>query len=93
MYQMVLIKTPFYDSSASEIQENVVHKKFQCPNHMSPNLQLVLTGLLTKTPSQRFTLNELESSKFYSSPYSLAEIEQGKATYPQNKPVNRIFLS
>ncbi len=91
IYEMVVLRTPFYHSNEIEIKNHVVNRDFQYPDKISSDLRSVLAGLLKKNPLERFSMNELQSSNYYSSPYSLEEIEQGKLKCPYKRPVF-IFL-
>ncbi|CAF1201932.1 unnamed protein product [Rotaria sordida] len=87
MYEMIVFNTPFNGLDESKIKENVIYRNFQHPNNISYDLQTILIGLLTKNPIERFSINELKSSNFYSSPYSLEDIAQGKLPCPWRKPI------
>jgi serine/threonine protein kinase len=93
IYEMRILNTPFYHPHQSEIKHHVIHEDFQSPDNISTDLQAILTGLLRKNPAERFGINELQSSNFYSSsPYSLEEIEQGNLKCPWKRPVYYSFI-
>ncbi|CAF3504295.1 unnamed protein product [Adineta steineri] len=87
IYEMITLQTPFYHPSEYEIKEHVINKDFQYPPKITSDLQSVITGLLTKNPNERFGINELRSSTFYSSPYSLEDIEQGNIKCPWKRTI------
>jgi serine/threonine protein kinase len=83
IYEMIVLTTPFYHSNEIEIKDHVINGDVQYPDNISSDLQLILTGLLRKNPSERFGINELQSSSYY----SLEEIERGKLKCPWKRPV------
>ncbi|CAF0729753.1 unnamed protein product [Rotaria sp. Silwood1] len=87
IYEMILFDTLFNGVDELEIKENVIYRDFQYPNTISSDLQTILTGLLNKNPIERFGINELRTRNFYSSPYSLEDIEQERLPCPWNKPI------
>ncbi|CAF2317793.1 unnamed protein product [Rotaria sp. Silwood2] len=93
IYEMVVFDTPFNGVDEFEIKENVIHRDFQYPNHISFDLQTILIGLLKKDPIERFGIYELKSSNFYSSPYSLEDIEQEKLPCPWKSPIPSNLLN
>jgi serine/threonine protein kinase len=92
IYEMIVLKTPFYHPYGSEIKNHVITGDFLCPDKISFDLQSILTGLLRKNPIERFGINELRSSNYYSTPYSLEEIEQGNVKCPWKRRVCVLLL-
>ena len=89
IYEMIMLYTPFYHSYDSEIRDDVLKRDFACPGKVSTELQMILSRLLRKNPQERFNVNDLQSTRFYSStPYSLDEIEQGRCQCPWKQPVS-----
>ena len=89
IYEMSTLNTPFYHPHQNEIQDHVIHGDFHCPAHISPDLREIICGLLRKDPHDRFGINELQISRFYSSTtYSLEQIERRKLPCPWKWPVN-----
>jgi serine/threonine protein kinase len=84
IYEMIVLTTPFYHPHEIDIQNHVIHGDFQCPDNISLDLQLILTGLLRKNPFERFGINELQSSNYY----LLEEIEQRKLKCPWKRSVD-----
>jgi serine/threonine protein kinase len=91
IYEMIVLKTPFYHSTEIEIKNHVINRDFQYPDNTSSDLRLILNGLLTKNPLERFSINDLQSSNYYSSPYSLEDIEQGRLKCPWPRKVFIFF--
>ncbi|UJR25382.1 hypothetical protein I4U23_006730 [Adineta vaga] len=87
IFEMLTLKTPFYHPHEEEIQNHVINEDFQYPDEVSDDLQVIIEGLLTKSPEKRFGIRELRSSDFYSPPYSLEEIEQGNLKCPWKRPI------
>ncbi|CAF0809926.1 unnamed protein product [Rotaria sp. Silwood1] len=87
IYEMILFDTLFNGVDELEIKENIIYRDFQYQNTISSDLQTILTGLLNKNPIERFGINELRTRNFYSSPYSLEDIEQERLPCPWNKPI------
>jgi 5'-AMP-activated protein kinase catalytic alpha subunit len=88
IYEMIVLNTPFYHSNLNDIKNHVIHGDFHCPDHISPDLREIVSGLLRKNPQERFGINELQSSRFYSSTiYSLEQIEKGNLICPWKRPV------
>jgi serine/threonine protein kinase len=92
IYEMIVLKTPFYHPHELEIKNDVINGDFKCPDIIPVDLQPILTGLLRKNPIRRFAINELRSSNYYSSPYSLEEIERGNVKCPWKGPVCVLLL-
>ena len=86
-YDMIVLKTPLYHPTEFEIRNRVINRDFEYPNDISSDLQSILHSLLTKNPLKRFGISELQSSDFYSSPYSLEEIERENVNCPWQKTV------
>ena len=84
---MLMLKTPFYHPREAEIKAHVISGDFECPAKISDDFQIVIAGLLTKSPQKRFGISELRSSDCYSSPYSLEDIERGAVKCPWKRPV------
>jgi serine/threonine protein kinase len=87
IYEMMVLKTPFYHSHEIEIKNHVINGDFQCPTKILSDLQSLLIGLLKKNPTERFGIKQVQSHSYYSSPYSLEEIEQSKIKSPWKRPV------
>jgi serine/threonine protein kinase len=84
IYEMIVLHTPFYHSNEIEIKDHVINGDFQLPDNISSDLQSILIGLLRKNPSERFGINELQSSNYY----SLEEIEKGNFKCPLKRSVH-----
>lgn len=88
VYEMLMLNTPFYYIHHHEIKDHVLGDHFHPPSHIPIDLQIILSRLLKKLPQERFTINDLKSSRFYSStPYSLEQIEHGSLPCPWKQPV------
>lgn len=88
IYEMLMLNTPFYRHSDHEVKEHVLGDEFHPPTHVPIDLQIILRRLLKKHPHERFTIHDLQSSRFYSSPpYSLEQIEHRSLPCPWKQPV------
>lgn len=89
IYEMIVLRTPFYHPNEIEIKNHIINEDFPPLDHIPPDLEFILTGLLKKNPDERFGIDELQSSTYYSSSsYSLDNIEKGYAKCPWKKPVH-----
>ncbi|CAF1620804.1 unnamed protein product [Rotaria magnacalcarata] len=78
--------TPFFSLETTIIEQNMINDD-ECPNTVSSGLPAILKGLLIKDPSKRFGYHDLESSDYYSSQYSLREIEKRASKCPLKMPI------
>lgn len=93
IYEMITLKTPFYHRHEIEIKNHVINEDFQTLDNISSDLQLILSGLLRKNPLERFGIDQLESSNYYSSsPYSLEDIENGYLKCPWKRSVYLFYI-
>jgi serine/threonine protein kinase len=88
IYEMQTLKTPFYHEFDQNIEYNVVHNEFHRPDYFPADMESLVAGLLTKNPNDRFGADKLRSHPFFTSPYSLDEIEQSKARCPWRRTVS-----
>ena len=93
IFEMLVLKTPFYHSSEMEIKSRIMSGEFQIPKHASSDLHALLTSLLQKDPTERLKIHELRSHNFYSPPYSLDDLEQSRVQCPWKRVVNCLFSS
>ena len=89
IYEMGTLKTPFYHSSEDEIKAHVLRGDFQCSERMNNDLKQLIRSLLKKEPKERLTMSQIRTHPYYSSPYSIDEIEQLKVKSPWKRSVKR----
>ena len=92
IYEMRQLKTPFYHGSESEIRSHVISGEIQFPETFSADLQDLVTSILKRDPKERSSIDEIRTHRFYSSPYSIDEIEQLSVKCPWRKAVNHSLI-
>lgn len=93
IYEMVALKTPFYHAHEKEVMNHVVSGNVEFSVKFSPDLRTLIAGLLQKNPQERFALDDVRTSAYYSSPYSIEDIERRVLPCPWTKRVSVLFVS
>lgn len=92
IYEMRVLKTPFYHPSEKEIRAHVAHGAIHFPSEVSVDLQDLIINILKRDPNERYGIDDIRSHKFYSSPYSIDDIEQLSVKCPWKKAIPLIVL-
>jgi serine/threonine protein kinase len=66
LYYMIEGKTPFKSKALLDLMNEVKTEEIVFPNHFSPHLKELLSGMLEKDPDKRISIDEIKQSSWFS---------------------------
>ncbi|KIP05161.1 hypothetical protein PHLGIDRAFT_31013 [Phlebiopsis gigantea 11061_1 CR5-6] len=84
LYEMLSGLPPFYDENTEQMYQKILHNPLVFGDDISPQARSILTGLLTRDPTQRLGVNGAEEIKKH--PFFAKNIDFNKLLKKQIQP-------